>query len=701
MTEMVEIESLFNYAMKGQWREVLEVYKNNPGALEAKVTKAEDSVLHIAVYVGQTNFLTTLLENINENVSLSILSIPNSKGNTPLHLAAELGNVDICNTIAKRDPKLIFSQNFEGETPLYLAAINGSKDAFFCLHAHLQNKHDYSSCIKTNGDTILHHTISNEYFGLAVQIIRLYPNLADAVNQDGFSPLHILAMKPNCFQSSTRMEFMDRMIYNCLLVDELKEETEEDQSSKKGDTKIFNHPMNCETCLSFLYLLKNAVKVITIGTKDSKAGTDYGDEEKLQRSSNTKFVEERAKKEKKLYRFPPNWEVLIRFLIIVMKALLILFGVGASWIDKIQRRKEKHMWANKVMDELIERASLYKYDYTENNSFVLQRDNEIENRENHKKKGSVEKRKRVSPILIAAKMGVNEMVEKILDTFPVAIQDVDSDNKNVVLLAIENRQPRVYKMLTKRNLVKESAFRHIDNQGNSALHLAARYKEHRPWRVPGAAMQMQWEYKWYKLVKNSMPANFYARYNNKGQTAKQVFITSHEPLVKEGRKWLSKTSDSCTIVAALVATVAFTTSTTIPGGSNEETGVAVLHGQTGFKVFAVVSLVALCSSVTALVLFLSILTSRFQEKDVAMYLPKRLLLGMISLWTSIASILVSFCAGHYFLIEDGMKSSVYLIYGLTCLPVSFFVLVQLPLYLDLTLGIFRKVPQRVYKVFSH
>ncbi|QCD79933.1 ankyrin [Vigna unguiculata] len=690
--------------MKGQWREVLEAYKNNHRALEAKVTKAEDTVLHIAVYVGQTNFLTTLLENINQNVSLAILNIPNSKGNTPLHLAAELGNVDICNTIAKRDPNLIFCQNFEGETPLFLAAIHGSKDAFFCLHAHLQNKHDYSPCIKTNGDTILHSTISNEYFGLALQIIRLYPNLADAVNQDGYSPLHILALKPNCFRSSTWMEFMDRMIYNCLLVDELKEETEDDQSSNKGGTQILNYPMNYQTCFGILYLLKNAVKVITIGTKDGKAGTDDGDdEENLQRSSNTKLVQEGAEKEKekKLHRFPPNWEVFIRFLIILMKAFLILFGVGASWIDKIQRRKEKHMWAKKVMDELIERASMYKYDCTENSSFVLGRDSDIENKDNQKKKGIAEKRKRVSPILIAAKMGVNEMVEKILDTFPVAIHDVDSDNKNVVLLAIENRQPRVYKLLTKRNLVKESAFRHIDNQGNSALHLAATYKEHRPWRVPGAAMQMQWEYKWYKLVKNSMPPNFYARYNNKGQTAKQVFINSHEMLVKEGRKWLSKTSDSCTLVAALVATVAFTTSTAIPGGTNDDSGEPVLNGKPGFKVFALASLVALCSSVTALVLFLSILTSRFQEKDVAMHLPKKLLLGMTSLWTSITSILVSFCAGHYFIIEEGMKSSVYLIYGITCLPVTFFVLVQLPLYLDLTLGIFRKVPQRVYKVFSH
>lgn len=165
MVEVVEIESLFNYAMKGQWKEVLEVCKNNPRALETKVTKAEDSVLHIAVYVGQTIFLTTLLENINEDVSLAILNMPNSKGNTPLHLAAELGKVDICNTIAKRDPKLILCRNFKDETPLYLAAIHGTKDAFYCLHGHLQNKDDYSPCIKSNGDTILHSTISNEYFG--------------------------------------------------------------------------------------------------------------------------------------------------------------------------------------------------------------------------------------------------------------------------------------------------------------------------------------------------------------------------------------------------------------------------------------------------------------------------------------------------------------------------------------------------------
>ncbi|KAL9408724.1 hypothetical protein AB3S75_047163 [Citrus x aurantiifolia] len=50
-------------------------------------------------------------------------------------------------------------------------------------------------------------------------------------------------------------------------------------------------------------------------------------------------------------------------------------------------------------------------------------------------------------ILIAAKMGVAEMVKKILDTFPEAMQDMDSEKKNLVLLAVENRQTSIYKLL--------------------------------------------------------------------------------------------------------------------------------------------------------------------------------------------------------------------------------------------------------------
>ena len=92
------------------------------------------------------------------------------------------------------------------------------------------------------------------------------------------------------------------------------------------------------------------------------------------------------------------------------------------------------------------------------------------------------------------------MVEKILGRFPVAIDDVNQENKNILLLVVENRQLQVYKFLMKRYIRNGIIFRQVDNQCNSALHLAATLgDDHRPWPIPGAALQMQWEIKWYKV----------------------------------------------------------------------------------------------------------------------------------------------------------------------------------------------------------
>lgn len=179
--------------------------------------------------------------------------------------------------------------------------------------------------------------------------------------------------------------------------------------------------------------------------------------------------------------------------------MALISDAGASWIGKIQRKKVKHILAKQVMNELIQRtcsSSLYKHDHTGTSNI----NSSPSSNNQSKEKGCYQKIRRTdSPILIAAKMGVAEMVEKILETDPVAIHDVDADNKNVVLLAIENRQPHVYSLLNERSMIKETAFRQVDNQGNSALHLAATYRSYKPWRIPGAAMQMQWEYKWYKV----------------------------------------------------------------------------------------------------------------------------------------------------------------------------------------------------------
>jgi ankyrin repeat protein len=108
--------------------------------------------------------------------------------------------------------------------------------------------------------------------------------------------------------------------------------------------------------------------------------------------------------------------------------------------------------------------------------------------------------KRETPILIAAENGITEIVKKILELFPMAIHDKNAENKNIVLLAVENRQPEVYQLLRlNKDIPLHSVFRVVDNKGNSALHLAANLGDYKPWLIPGAALQMQWEIKWFEV----------------------------------------------------------------------------------------------------------------------------------------------------------------------------------------------------------
>ena len=117
-------------------------------------------------------------------------------------------------------------------------------------------------------------------------------------------------------------------------------------------------------------------------------------------------------------------------------------------------------------------------------------------------------------------------------------------------------------------------------------------------------------------------------------------------------------------------------------------------------VFAASSLIALCFSITALFSFLAILTSRYEQKDFHRDLPKKLLLGLTSLLVSITSMLVSFCAGHYFMLKNKLKDKAFPVYAATSLPIIFFAIQQLPLYVDIVWASFKNVPRSSYKAIS-
>ena len=104
-------------------------------------------------------------------------------------------------------------------------------------------------------------------------------------------------------------------------------------------------------------------------------------------------------------------------------------------------------------------------------------------------------------ILLAAKYGLLELMKRILSAIPVAIDDKTTENKNVVLVAVEKRQPcTLIELKNNHKDVWDSLIDEVDIEGNNALHLAAKLSKYRPWDLIGTSgIQMQWEIKFYRV----------------------------------------------------------------------------------------------------------------------------------------------------------------------------------------------------------
>ncbi|XP_078169661.1 uncharacterized protein LOC144564037 [Carex rostrata] len=286
----------------------------------------------------------------------------------------------------------------------------------------------------------------------------------------------------------------------------------------------------------------------------------------------------------------------------------------------------------------------------------------------------------------------------------MVIFDRDKDAKNIVLLAVEHRRVQVYDYMLMNFSTSESVFRKLDKQGNSALHLAAKLSDSRLWST-GAAIGLQWEIKWYKYVQSSMRIMGRGRStaaNNAGKMPEEVFIESHDALIKEGIKGLRDTCQlSCSVVAALF--VAFQSVSAVPGGVAEQFGFPILRKRPAvFQLFAISSVLSLCFSVTSIFVFLSIIISNSKVfiKDVPQQvwdfetkLPVKLILGQTSLFMAIVSTLVAFCAGDFYVFES-LKFGAYLIYAIMCFSVIYFAAEQCPLYINLIIQtINKKLPK--------
>ncbi|KAG6701184.1 hypothetical protein I3842_08G152700 [Carya illinoinensis] len=441
---------LFEKAMKGRWGEVIDICTEKPLSLVAGITRLEDTMLHLAVSSGQEEIVRKL--------------------------------TCLCKYIASVDPSLIGERNHEGETPLFTAVLFGKKQAFECLYdLCLSNDERYSCSRNTStGDTILHCAISGDHFDLALRIVELYEEvLVNAVNEDGITPLHLLADKPSAFPSGSRLGSFQRIIYQCIYVDEYKMMEPDDHFFQRSMQPIErlpayernpnNYPENYRRCNDFyrcfgisLHFVLRLAMGINVGAQT--------DEENPQTHAGNQGKQ-------------PNYDVCCNFLKLANRIVLIVLGGGIPTIRKIYEEKQKHTLSIQIMNQLLQGKPSQLSDIAKDTVVPTRSKDDlqvtdpldaIDNIHDHSEAEETEAGKKImtksepeTAILIAARNGVAEIVEKILELVPVAIHDVNEDNKNAVLLAVENRQPHVYKLLLQRKILnRDRVFRVVDKEGN-------------------------------------------------------------------------------------------------------------------------------------------------------------------------------------------------------------------------------------------
>ncbi|GMN64046.1 hypothetical protein TIFTF001_033127 [Ficus carica] len=247
-------------------------------------------------------------------------------------------------------------------------------------------------------------------------------------------------------------------------------------------------------------------------------------------------------------------------------------------------------------------------------------------------------------ILEAVNQGNDEYIISIAKAKPDLLWDKNV-NARAFTRAVEHRQAEVFSLihgLPDKETIASFCYEDRSNMLHRVASVApSRLLNH----VPGPALQMQRGLQWYKEVETIISLLGGVKRNDESLLPSEIFTESHKDLVIAGEKWIKDKLSSCTFVGALIFTMTFAAAFTVPGGNNGETGFPMFAKEKLFKLFILSDAISLFSSTTSVLAFVGILTSRYAEEDFFVSLPRKMIIGLDTLFLSIAIMMVAFCVG--------------------------------------------------------
>ncbi|GKV28739.1 hypothetical protein SLEP1_g37752 [Rubroshorea leprosula] len=296
----------------------------------------------------------------------------------------------------------------------------------------------------------------------------------------------------------------------------------------------------------------------------------------------------------------------------------------------------------------------------------------------------------------ATKKGIDKFVTELWKANPAFGFITNQENRLALMVAVQHRQEKVFNLIYGLNKAwwAENLNRE-DSDGNNILHVAGVLApSFERVGISSPALQMQRELQWYKEVERIVPEWCKEAKNKNGETPKDVFTESHRALVKDGEKWMTDTASSFIILSILLVTIMFAVSFTVPGGNNQNNGLPILIGKKLFKIFIITDAISFFAASTSGLMFLGILTSRKDEEDFHVSLPQKLMIGLITLFISIATMMASFCTALLIMLQIQLWALILIILA-AIIPTMVFGWLQFPLICEIIVstcsqGIFKR-----------
>ncbi|XP_074591100.1 uncharacterized protein LOC141846989 [Curcuma longa] len=171
-----------------------------------------DSVLHEVIARRKTDLAVAIIDGLNSN-EVDMFRPKNYYGDTPLHIAAAVGDSKVAEALLKKHKELARERNRKGETPLHKAVQCGHFGLFFSIikwHGDRSIANDRTG----DGSTILHYAIMSNHPDGALRIAKLFPKMIQTRNSAGATPLQIMVA---FLKKPSELGIFESLLYKLIL----------------------------------------------------------------------------------------------------------------------------------------------------------------------------------------------------------------------------------------------------------------------------------------------------------------------------------------------------------------------------------------------------------------------------------------------------------------------------------------------------